>query len=269
MSLKGILRKVLFGILGSEGVDRLRYIKFSRRFASYLRSRNREDFIRNFSQSYEAEMAIIPRLVKNPKTIIDIGANYGTYSFFFSKIYPKSKIIAFEPASSSYSILRRIIRRFGLENVIPVKRGLGSKEEKKEIILPRNYTIIAYVADKNTKRGKEDKSEDIEVTTLDSFVKRNKINGIDLIKCDIEGFELSAFQGSKNVLKKFKPLVFVEIEQRHTGKYGIDSQDLIKFFKKLGYETYSVRKDELKETNKIVPEIPLYIFSTRKLNLNS
>lgn len=265
MSLKDILRKVLFSILGSENVDALRYVKFSRRFASYLKSRNREDFIRNFSRSYEAEMSILPLLVKNPRTVIDIGANYGTYSFFFSKIYPKSKIIAFEPASSSYGILRRIVRRFNLKNVISVKRGLGDKEEKKEIILPKNYTIIAYVADKNTKKNKDDKSEDIEITTLDSFVKRNKISGIDLIKCDIEGFELSAFQGSKNVLKKFKPLVFVEIEQRHTEKYGINSQDLIKFFKKLGYKSYSVRKDELKEANKIVPEIPLYIFSRKNL----
>ena len=266
MSLKDFIRKGLFSLLGSKNVDLIRYLKFSRKFSSFLKLTKREVFIKKFSQSYEPEMATIPRLLKNPGTIIDIGANYGTYSFFLSKLYPNSKIIAFEPATSSFGILRRIIRCFSLRNVIPVKKGLGEKIENKEIIFPRNYTIIAHVAGKNSKKNKEDKSEDIEITTLDSFVKRNKIKGIDLMKCDVEGFELSVFRGAKKSLKKFKPLVFVEIEQRHTEKYGIDARNVLKFLEKIGYRSYFVKGDEIKKTNKIVPQIPLYIFSTKELN---
>ena len=114
-------------------------------------------------------------------------------------------------------------------------------------------------------KNKEDDSEEIEITTLDNFVKKNKIQRIDFIKCDVEGFELSVFKGAKKTLRKFKPVVFVEIEERHTKKYKINPQDVLDFFKNIGYKSYSVKKDKIERADKVIPEIPLYIFSIKKI----
>jgi FkbM family methyltransferase len=265
MKLKDKIRVLLFKILGQKNVDDLRYFKFVHKFGRFSKIKDKEAFIRKFSQFYELEMAVIPKILNNPNVIIDVGANYGPYSFFLSKIYPDAKIFAFEPATRSYNIFKKIIKRFGLDNVIPVKKGLGLKEEDKEIVMPAQYTILAYVSAENTKKNKEDQIEKIKITTIDSFVKRNKIKKIDFIKCDVEGFELSVFNGAKNSLKKFKPTVLVEIEERHTKKYDINPQEVISFFKKIGYSCYSVKNEEIKLADKIVKEIPLYIFSTRKI----
>ncbi len=264
MSIKNRLRSFLFNVLNSENINFLRYLKFKQNFGKYV-NYNKETFSKKFPYSYEREMQVIPRILKNPETIIDIGANYGTYSFFLSKLYPQAKIFAFEPATSSYEILKKITRTFRLQNVFPIKEGLGEKEEKKEIVMPRHYTIIAYVAESGARKGKEDSSEEIKITTLDSFVQRNKIQGIDFIKCDVEGFELSVFRGARKTLRKHKPIIFVEIEERHTKKYGVNPQEVLKFLKKIGYNSYSVRGNLIEKADKIIPEIPLYIFSTRGL----
>mgnify|MGYP001562056841 CR=1 FL=1 len=269
MRLKDKLRVLLLNILGQRNVDKLRYLKFSYKFNKFSNIKDKAVFTQGFSKFYEPEMAIIPRTLKNPRNIIDIGANYGPYSFFLSKLYPESKVFAFEPSERTYNIFKRIIKRFNLKNVIPIKKGLGIKEESKEIVMPMQYTILAYVSEGNVKRNKEDKIEKIEVTTLDNFVKRNKIQNVDFIKCDVEGFELNVFRGARKTMKKFKPIVLVEIEERHTKKYGINSLDVLDFFKKLSYSAYSVKKAEIKKTNKIIKEIPLYLFLTKKIKTSN
>ena len=77
----------------------------------------------------------------------------------------------------------------------------------------------------------------------------------------MEGFEFEVFKGAKNTLKKFKPMVLVEIEERHTLKYGLNPNDVLKFFKKLGYTCYSIKSEDIKITDKVNKEIPLYVFS--------
>ncbi len=260
MSLKRKLRRAIFLLIGQKNVDYLRCFKFSRIFSKFSKIRDKERFVKDFSASYELEMQIIPRILKNPRTIIDVGANYGTYSFFLSKIYPQTKIIAFEPGTSSYTVLRRIIKKFGLKNVFPVKKGLGNKDEDKEIIMPAQYTIIAYVSDKNTPKKKGDTSENIQIVTLDSFVKKNDIKDIDFIKCDVEGFELNVFEGAKKTLSQMKPTILVEIEERHTKKYNLNPQQVMSFMKKLGYNAYSVKGTDIVRTEAVAKEIPSYLF---------
>ncbi len=265
MKLKNRLRLLTFSILGHKNIDLLRYLKFLHKFSEFSGIKDRDVFAKKFSKSYEQEMSAIPKIIENPKVIIDIGANYGTYSFFLSKLYPIAKIFAFEPAKSPYGILKKIKKRFSLDNVIPVKKGLGEKEEEREIITPMHYTIIAYISDKNSKKNKEDESEEIKIITLDNFVRRNKIKNVNFIKCDVEGFELSVFKGASKTLKRFKPLVFVEIEERHTKKYGINPQQVLDFFKKLEYKSYSIKNGKIEKADKIIPEKPLYVFSMEKI----
>ena len=261
MRLKDKIRILLFKILGSKNVDRLRYLKFSYKFNKFTKYKNKDLFVKKFSKFYEPEMTIIPKILNNPEVIIDIGANYGPYSFFLSKIYPGAKIFAFEPATRSYDIFKKIIGIFNLDNVIPIKKGLGIKEEDKEIVMPAQYTILAYVSAENTKKNKEDQTEKIQITTLDSFVKKNKIKRIDFIKCDVEGFELNVFKGAKKSLRKFKPIIFVEIEERHTNKYLINPEEMISFFERLDYDCYSIKGKTMKKTKTINKEVPLYLFT--------
>ena len=49
------------------------------------------------------------------------------------------------------------------------------------------------------------RTESVETVTLDSFVRENKLERVDFIKADIEGFERHMLQGAQETLRKFAP----------------------------------------------------------------
>ena len=122
MNLKNKLRIITLKVLGPENVDKIRYLKFSYKFNKFVKYKDKNVFIKKFSDFYEPEMSIIPKILPTPEVIVDVGANYGTYSFFLSRLYPKSQIFAFEPSTRTFNILRKIIKKFNLKNVIPIKK---------------------------------------------------------------------------------------------------------------------------------------------------
>ena len=270
-----MIRTFLFNILGSKNVDRLRYWKFSFRLSKALKeieedkkysiSEQARSYLiaKRFSEFYEPEMEAIPEILDNPEVILDIGSNYGHYSAFLSKLYPNSKIYAFEPVERTFNILKKVKEKFSLENVELIKKGLGSQEGDKIIVLPNHYTITAYIKDFYQEFNKNDDIEIVKITTLDNFVKEKKISRLDFIKCDVEGFELEIFEGGKKAIKRFKPIIFVEIEERHTKKYDINPQEVIDFLIELDYSCYSVKGDHITKTNIVDKNIPLYIFKKK------
>ena len=123
MKLKDKIRKLVFLLLNARDIDRLRYLKFNYKFSKFSKYKDRNSFIKGFSNFYEPEMVLIPKILHNPEVIVDVGANYGPYSFFLSKIYPNSKIFAFEPSTRTFNIFKKIVKKFNLQNVIPIKKA--------------------------------------------------------------------------------------------------------------------------------------------------
>lgn len=58
---------------------------------------------------------------------------------------------------------------------------------------------------------------------------------IEFVKCDVEGFELDVFQGSRHVLSEDRPVVLCEVEERHASRYGRTVTDVIDLFHELDY----------------------------------
>ena len=80
----------------------------------------------------------------------------------------------------------------------------------------------------NTRRQKRKSNrftiKNIKKTSLDEY---NFSHEIGFIKIDVEGHELEIIRGGKNFLKHHKPVMLIEIEERHTGKSPVDIIDEI------------------------------------------
>ena len=147
------------------------------------------------------------------KDFIDCGAYFGDSALMFEKDYNPRKIYCFEPNPESYDFIFETIKLNNLQKVIPVKKGVGKKQNRKAkfVNIGQLSEVYGFGFQRDTLEGKKDNSIiSIESTTLDKFVSKNNIQ-VGLIKMDLEGYELNALKGAKKVIKKFKPVLSISI----------------------------------------------------------
>ena len=149
-------------------------------------------FFKHFND--KLEIALLRRIVKPGNTVLDIGANIGFYTTIFSKaVGPHGRVFSFEPDAINYNRLCKSAK--GLSNVQILHKAVASKTQK--IVL---YTSKKLNVDHRTyKPEKFDKEIEIEAVSLDEFLKNSSV--IDVIKIDIQGYEMQAMKGMTHILK--------------------------------------------------------------------
>lgn len=148
-------------------------------------------------------------------TVLDIGANKGQSISFFKRIYPKSKIFAFEPSEKVFKSLTLFVKKMSYGDVSLYQTGVGKihgvmnfyesvLDETSTFELPNHDS--RYLRNKNRLlfQNKEDAFNAVtaEVTTLDKFLVEKQIGIVDILKIDVEGFELMVLEGSKIALSE-------------------------------------------------------------------
>jgi FkbM family methyltransferase len=162
----------------------------------------------------DADLKLFMTLSKKSNCIFDIGANTGLFSILSSKTNSHSKIFAFEPYSVNASRMKINLQLNNINNVMVVEEAIGNEIGEINITTPYNKSITD-VASANHEFSKSIYKEvEWEITkvpsnTLDNFSKSIPAY-IDLIKCDVESFEIEVFNGMKNVLNKSRPTIIFE-----------------------------------------------------------
>ncbi|MFM9105797.1 MAG: FkbM family methyltransferase [Chloroflexota bacterium] len=153
--------------------------------------------------------------------VLDVGANVGIYSILSSRLAPEGHIHAFEPTSTA-DILRANLAAEGAGNVtvhqVAISSCAGTREE-----------ALYRIWDLGTERMT------CPFTTIDQFVAKVGLTRLDLIKIDIDGFDLEALHGAEQTLKRFDPWVVVELaEGLHSRHMRVG--DALAWLRSAGYE---------------------------------
>lgn len=181
------------------------------------------------------------------KCCIDGGAHLGETSLTLVDAFPEAIIYSFEPEPDNYKVLCK--NTAGYPSITALNLALG--EADKVVTFYKNYNSqtgsLLAGADGCTKYV--DKAEqmqllekiDVEMTTLDDWAENNKISSIDLIKLDLQGYELNALMGAKNLLKN-KKVNFLFFEVNFVPAYENQAQlsELYEFVTKMGYRLVSL-----------------------------
>lgn len=167
--------------------------------------------------SNEQEFLKLKSFVKKNSSVIDVGANIGRYTFALSKIVgQKGFVYSFEPMCRSFLILNFLVFLSNLKNIILFKSALGNRNEKilmKELYIYKNNPFLfdtntgSYVIKKNDKSLTNNNLINYALK-LDDLCIKDKIS---FIKIDIEGNEYEFLLGAKNLIKKNKPILLIEI----------------------------------------------------------
>jgi len=164
-------------------------------------------------------------------TIFDIGAHKGESIKFFNKYFKVNKIYSFEPSPINFQYLQKYIKRKKFKSLVILENiGLGIRSEKK--ILNQtiesssstfneiNYDSKYFKKKKNLLNffnNKEYTSKiEVKIINLKNYLIDNKIEKIDLLKIDTEGFEFYVLSGLEEEIKKVK---FVFFEHHYDDMY--------------------------------------------------
>jgi FkbM family methyltransferase len=200
---------------------------------------------------YEKELGdLLKKLIKPDQLFIDIGANLGYFSLLVATSSPSVKVISFEPVDDLFRKINENISVNNVKNIVPIHAAVGEKDEEKELFISAadNSGMSSFQEPENYSGAKEK----VKVVTLDDWIKTSRVSKVDIIKLDIEGSELAALNGMKEVLQNFKPLVIVEINPETLALFDLKPLNIYNYFKQLGFVGFFILENgfvkELRQT---------------------
>jgi FkbM family methyltransferase len=180
--------------------------------------------------SDKREREVLRQITKPGMDIVDVGANIGNYTRFFAHIIGASgRVHAFEPAPANFSHLHNNVR--SLKNVLINNAAVGAHNGTIKLYISEELNVDHRTFDSGDGRA----SIDVPVICLDSYFEPGQ--SVDLIKIDVQGYELSVLQGATRVLDE-NPDVKIVMEFWPYGliKAGVLPESLIEFILSRGFE---------------------------------
>lgn len=171
----------------------------------------------------------IQQFIPKDAVIFDVGANVGFYTIELAKWLNKNgRVIAIEPEEQNLKALRWRIKRKNLYQKVIVEDAVASDMVGETFLnIRKDHPGDHFIASE----GVMTKS-----VTLDHLASKHKLNRVDFIKIDVQGAELLVLFGCEQVIKKFRPILMIEIDQTSLDRHDTDAKTLISQLTNLGYQ---------------------------------
>src|SRR5262249_23682949 len=157
-----------------------------------------------FQGSFEPETsATLMRLAAPGMTVLDIGANIGWHTCRLAKRVEHGKVIAFEPMSWARERLLRNLQLNGMANVIVEDIALSDSNEGRCSLHFRCSWQLNPMGQRSVENPQSLQPEAVDVMTLDSYIRNQSIGRVDLIKLDVDGYELRVLSGARETLSRW------------------------------------------------------------------
>jgi len=179
-------------------------------------------------------LSFLQSLIKPKMVIYDVGANIGIYSLILGRENPECQIHAFEPETMNFWKLLRNIELNKLTNVTPHLVAAGAKHEVRFLSLQGQ---CAGLGQHSFQKTVSNLTTPVEVWDLDSYIKRKKASPPDLVKIDVEGYELPVLKGMKRLLAAKKTSFIIEVHEALMKKEKLEDH-----LRKKGYEFMEIAR---------------------------
>lgn len=146
-----------------------------------------------------------------PGIFFDLGANYGTHSFPLA-LYGW-RCIAFEPQPICTEFIQHVNGWNGFVHPVRIEQALVSDVEGELPFSFSDTTWTSSVLSEHTDRyepGRSHPSVIVPATSVDAFVSRSRL-APQLIKIDVEGWELHVLRGAISTIQQYRPTLLIEV----------------------------------------------------------
>tara|TARA_Y100000310_G_scaffold293618_1_gene323319 strand:+ start:2412 stop:3170 length:759 start_codon:yes stop_codon:yes gene_type:complete len=210
---------------------------------------------RAIKKVYEEELLILDKVVDKNLESVDVGVYRGVYTYQLSKI--SKHVHAFEPNPLLFSYLSKNLKKLA-ENITLYENALSDASVTTDLKIPKRFNTLnkknyeemyklgaATIHEKNLLNNEDFITFKIRTKKLDDILANNNIG---FIKIDVEGHEENVLNGAIEIIKRNKPVLLVEIEEKHSKK---NVQESLNFINSLGYKSYYLSGFNLESTNKL------------------
>ncbi len=192
----------------------------------------------------EPELDLVAALVGAGDVAVDVGANHGMWTLALSPAVGEAgRVYSFEPVPFTFGVLSAVVRRGRLANVTLVNKGCSDRVATMEMTVPLQSLgagddLQAHLAQRGGEDGDAGESVEVscEMTTLDSTLAG--IEGVSLLKLDIEGAELLALRGAAGLIARERPAIVCEVDAEFLAGFGQEPRDVVEFLGQWGYEAH-------------------------------
>jgi len=168
--------------------------------------------------------------IVNGMTIVDAGACIGKLTTLFTNLVGKEgRVVAYEPRLGYF---KRLEEAVGGQNVLCVNAAVGNYDGEGEL----------YIANKlgwdsmSPKRDFGIGTATVEVLTLDTHLKQIGIDKVDILKIDVEGWDLCVLEGAESIIDSSERIaIILEVHSFH-----VDRNELLNFLLSRGFTVFNL-----------------------------
>jgi FkbM family methyltransferase len=183
-----------------------------------------------------AERQLLKKILFQGAVVVDVGANIGIYSEFLCRcVGPIGLVHSFEPSPDNFRLLSSATRHLTNVQLTQAAVGERSGESKLYISDKLNVDHRAYKTDGDSRRAIP-----TQMVALDDYFKSGQ--RIDLIKMDIQGYELHALRGAQRVLQENSDInLLLEFWPAGLAQAGVRWEELVEMLQGLNMNLALVR----------------------------
>jgi len=165
-------------------------------------------------RDFELELKLVPLFISKPGAVFDIGANVGEYTYVLEKTVGSQYTYSIEPVPQLSSKLRKLFPKCTVLDV--ALSGEEGTQRLKIPIINGDPLWSRSTLEQFSEVGETSALfEQVRAQTLDTLCDEINVKDVQFIKIDVEGHELKVLQGATRVLATSRPVLMVEVEQRH------------------------------------------------------
>ncbi len=183
---------------------------------------------------------------EQPVFVVDGGAHDGATARRVLEIFPNARIASFEPVSESFERVAEVAAEHG--GVIPVHAAIGDRVGSIDINVNRDLLTCSVLTP--TDRGMQyygemyelDHTESVPLTTIDAWAVERGVAQIDILKLDLQGYELAALRGATRALESGVIAVYSEAQFLPEYEGAATFTDIDMFLREHGFSLHQIHE---------------------------
>ena len=203
-------------------------------------------FLRQYLIFGEWELRQLSRLASDPGLTIDVGANIGLYSYALKRM--GREVVSFEPDPEYKQRLLALLGEQAMIESVALSDRPGNAVMRVPHVHEGYGGARGSLSSRAVPNDSVSTSYRVELRTLDSY----NFEDVGFIKIDVEGHEESVLAGARTTLERSKPVLLIEIEDRHNPG-GIDR--IAETLSYLGYSGSFFFEKKLFSLSEFVPDL--------------